>query len=138
MMPAVTIATCFLLVVSWQHPGPVYAGEIQGMVWVDGSAGYSEMRPLRIEAAGPPAIWTAELLPDDRVIERGYVVVQEIPTAAWIGNTPIEVDCERVWLPLIVDQAALGWLGGLPLVAAAPQEPGNRESGDRVERKETL
>ncbi len=99
MTPVITFATCFLLLVTWSDPGPVYAGEIPGMVWVD-----SEMSPLHIETAGPPAEWTAVLHPEDSVIDSGYVVVQEYPTTVWITNTPYQVSCSQVFLPWVVKE----------------------------------
>jgi len=96
--PLIALATCFLLVVSWTNPGPVYAGEIPGVVEIDGD----RMVFLTLRENNPTlAIWDAVLFPGERVITDGSVVVTMIPSGVPIGNLPFTIACNQVWLPMV-------------------------------------
>jgi hypothetical protein len=97
-MPTITAATCFLLVITWASPLPVYAGEIQGVVWVDGDVQF-----LHLEQARPEAVWTASLHPGQRVVDYAFVALTVQPETAEVSNTPYEIECWQTWLP-VVDQ----------------------------------
>lgn len=96
-MPTITIATCFILLITWANPGPVYAGEGQGLVWID-----DEPKMLTLRGYSPElAWWTARLEPGDKAITDGYVTVMQNPSAVLIDNTPFSIVCNQVYLPVI-------------------------------------
>ncbi len=98
MNPVITIATCIILIVSWSNPYPTpYAGEIQGVVVIDGEVKFLTLR-LNTEEI---AIWTLAMKPEYRVIEKGYVAVMAIPSGVDILDLPLAVACNRIYLPLI-------------------------------------
>ena len=95
-MPTITLATCFLLLITWASPMPVYAGEIQGAALVDG-----EVILLHLEQARPEAVWTASLHPGQRMIDDAYVVLTVQPGTEVVANAPFAIACNQVYLPVI-------------------------------------
>lgn len=99
MNPIVTIATCVILVVSWSNPYPTpYAGEIQGVVVVDGQLHFLTLRSNKDDLA----IWTMDMKPEYREVQYGEVTVMANPPGVAIDNLPIKVICNHLYMPLII------------------------------------
>lgn len=95
-MPTITIATCFILLITWSNPLPCYAGELPGMAWVDGEPVF-----LHITANGEVAEWEAELQPGSKVVDYAYVVLTVQPGTEIVNNAPFAIACNQVYLPVI-------------------------------------
>lgn len=95
-MPTITLATCFILLITWVNPGPCYAGELEGMAWVDGNPVM-----LDIVSNGDTAIWEAELQPGAKVVNYAHVVLTVQPGSMAVDNAPYLIACNQVFIPMI-------------------------------------
>lgn len=95
-MPTITAATCFILLITWIAPGPIYAAEFPGTALVDGEA-----VTLNLEQAYPEAVWTASLHPGQWVVDSAYVIITQQPGTAVVSNAPFVISCSQVWFPFL-------------------------------------